>query len=463
MINYSKAKNFSNLYELKYQNGLEKYLPLIDLVHLKALKKIKRIPFKNYKKLNSFFLEEIKNGYNPKNYIPDDIYQNRNFILDKKLKYDYKYIHIGRARRDVINTALSLSTRDKLIQLIKVINDFSSQILKTTKLQRKTIFPDFTYNQKAQPNYLSHYLLSFIFPQLRVLNNLRGSLDKCLLYHGSIGALNGTSINIDRKMIAKNLKFKGLIINTRDAMWPIDIYLEISSGIINYLVVVERLINDLIFFNSYNNSYITLDKNDVRDSVIMPQKKNPFTLNMSKACIRELISFNSLIISSNLSQTGQVESRTHIYSLPKKIELTISLLDSLMQTIKGIKFQKKNMQDDANDICLYSTEITDKITKITKLPNRDIYNIVKKVINKNDKINFDKILTRELKKYNNKIEIHKILLQIRKINSEEILLNRKTLGGGSLKSIDSMIKKCSDEIKNNNQIYLKLKKFLTYR
>ena len=121
------------------------------------------------------------------------------------------------------------------------------------------------------------------------------------------------------------------------------------------------------------------------------------------------------------------------------------------------------MQDDANDICLYSTEITDKITKITKLPNRDIYNIVKKVINKNDKINFDKILTRELKKYNNKIEIHKILLQIRKINSEEILLNRKTLGGGSLKSIDSMIKKCSDEIKNNNQIYLKLKKFLTYR
>lgn len=463
MVNKNNIKSFLGLYELNYQHGLEKYLPLIDLAHLKALKKNKSIPLKNFKRLNSFFLKEIKNGYKPKNYIADDIYQNRNFILNKILKDNYKYIHVGRARRDVINTALSLSTRDNLIQLIKVINDLSYQILKTSKLQRKTIFPDFTYNQKAQPNYLSHYLLSFIFPQIRTLNNLIRSLDKCLMYHGSIGALNGTSLNIDRKMVARNLKYNDLIINTRDAMWPIDIYLEISSGMTNYLVILERLINDLIFFNSYNNSYIKLDEKTVRNSVIMPQKRNPFTLNMSKACIKELINFNSLIISSNLSQSGQVESRTHVYNLPNKIKLAISLIKSFKQIFMGIKFQKNNMLADANDISLYSTEITDKITKITKLPNRDVYNIVKKVINNNEKYKLEKALSKELRTYNNRININKVLFEIRKINSQEILLNRKTIGGGSLKSIDTMIKKCSDEIKKNKKIHLKFKKFLIYR
>ena len=138
--------------------------------------------------------------------------------------------------------------------------------------------PGFTHLKNAQPISLAHYFLSnvemFKRDRFRFSSNMK-SLNQNPL---GAGAFSGTSFNIDRWYTTKKLKFEEPTNNSLDTVSDRDFVLDFlySSSICS--MHISRIAEELIIWNSDQFKFISLKDNIVTGSSIMPQKKNPDTL-----------------------------------------------------------------------------------------------------------------------------------------------------------------------------------------
>ena len=68
--------------------------------------------------------------------------------------------------------------------------------------------PGFTHLKNAQPVSFAHYLLAYVEMFNRDKKRFKNNLDQLLENPLGVGALTGTSFNIDRNYTTKKLKFK---------------------------------------------------------------------------------------------------------------------------------------------------------------------------------------------------------------------------------------------------------------
>ena len=132
--------------------------------------------------------------------------------------------------------------------------------------------PGFTHLKNAQAISLGHYLMAyiemFIRDKKRFTNNLESLNENPL----GVGALTGTSFNIDRFYTTKKLGFKSPTNNSVDTVSDRDFVLDFlySSSVCS--MHISRIAEDLIIWNSDGYNLINLSDKIVTGSSIMPQK-----------------------------------------------------------------------------------------------------------------------------------------------------------------------------------------------
>ena len=133
-----------------------------------------------------------------------------------------------------------------------------------------------THHQPAQPTTLAHYLVAAAAvvgrDHDRVLGALR-RLDRCPL---GAAALAGSSHPLDRAFTAAALGFSEPVANTYDAVAAGDWQLDLAALGQTLGVGLSRLVHDLVAAAS--DGWLRLDDDLVQGSSIMPQKRNPVTL-----------------------------------------------------------------------------------------------------------------------------------------------------------------------------------------
>jgi argininosuccinate lyase len=97
-----------------------------------------------------------------------------------------------------------------------------------------------------------------------------------------IGALAGTSFNIDRMLTTRLMGFQNVHAHSLDATSSRDFMLEILSSCATLQVTLSRLAEELIFWSSYEFRTVTLDDGYAMGSSMMPQKKNPGSLELMR-------------------------------------------------------------------------------------------------------------------------------------------------------------------------------------
>jgi len=93
-------------------------------------------------------------------------------------------------------------------------------------------------------------------------------------------ALAGTSFNIDRNAVAKALGFEGVTANSLDAVSDRDFAVEFVGACSLVMVHLSRLAEDLIIYCSNEFGFVTLSDSVSSGSSLMPQKKNPDSLEL---------------------------------------------------------------------------------------------------------------------------------------------------------------------------------------
>jgi argininosuccinate lyase len=129
--------------------------------------------------------------------------------------------------------------------------------------------------QRAQPVYLAHHLLAYV----EMLERDQGRLVDCyrranVCPLGS-GALAGSTLPLDRALVARLLGFDGLTQNSMDAVSDRDFVVEFCAAAALLAVHLSRLAEDLILWATAEFHFITLADAFTTGSSLMPQKKNP--------------------------------------------------------------------------------------------------------------------------------------------------------------------------------------------
>jgi argininosuccinate lyase len=189
-------------------------------------------------------------------------------------------LHTGRSRNDQVATDLRLFLRGEIDSIQALILDTQRALIKLAQANRDVVMPGYTHLQRAQAVLFAHYLLAYheMLKRDRArLAEVRARVNQLPL--GS-GALAGTGFPLDRQMVAQRLGFQGLCENSLDAVSDRDFVIEFIAAAALTMMHLSRLAEDLIIYSTVEFGFIELSDAVSTGSSLMPQKKNPDSLEL---------------------------------------------------------------------------------------------------------------------------------------------------------------------------------------
>ncbi len=191
-------------------------------------------------------------------------------------------LHTGRSRNDQVATDLRWFTRQQLDLLDAAIVAVQRALVARAAAAGDQLLPGYTHLQRAQPVPLGHWLLQHFWPLQRDRERLRDARRRVNVLPLGAGALAGNALGIDRARLAQALGFAALTPNSMDAVADRDFVAEVLFAGALVGAHLSRLAEDLILYSSAEFGFVRLADAYSTGSSLMPQKKNPNSLELAR-------------------------------------------------------------------------------------------------------------------------------------------------------------------------------------
>ncbi|MGD9563189.1 MAG: argininosuccinate lyase [Pyrinomonadaceae bacterium] len=191
-----------------------------------------------------------------------------------------KKLHTGRSRNDQVATAFRLWLRDEIEELCANVRSAQAALLAAAERHAKAVLPGYTHLQRAQPVMWAHWCLAYFEMLERDVERLADVAKRVNVLPLGSAALAGTSFNIDREAVARELGFDAVSRNSLDAVSDRDFAVEFVGACSLIMVHLSRLAEDLINYATTEFGFIQLSDAVSTGSSLMPQKKNPDALEL---------------------------------------------------------------------------------------------------------------------------------------------------------------------------------------
>ncbi len=274
-------------------------------------------------------------------------------------------MHTARSRNDQVVLDIRMKIRDDINKICLCLVDTIEALVSLAKNHQKTIMPLYTHLQQAQAGLFSHYLLAYadvLFRDLDRLYDTYGRVNKSALGAGPVG---GTSIPINRQSTSKMLGFQGIVENSLDATSSRDFVAEYVSSIAILMTNLSKISEDFIIWSTSEFSFIELSDEFTSPSSVMPQKKNPDILELTRGKTAEIIGDLTGILAtikglaSGYGRDLQ-QIKSCILSTSKTATGALIILKSMLLTLKVNEKQMKKIAESSNLIAL---DIAEKLVQ----------------------------------------------------------------------------------------------------
>ena len=283
-------------------------------------------------------LDEIKNGKFTPSKDLEDVHMNIEARLTEIEPLGAK-LHTARSRNDQVATTTRLYLRERLNILSEELNELLKVLISNSERHLKIIIPGYTHMQQAQPVSMGHYWLAWFenfYRDRTRLNSALESLNECPL---GAGALAGSTLPINREMTSEILKFKNPTRNSLDTVANRDYMADFHYFASMLMIHISRLCNDLITWNSQEFAFVILPDEFCTGSSMMPQKKNPDVLELSRGKTGQVIgNFMDLLINlKGLPMTYNrdlQEDKRGLWNSLDTIENVIKIMSELLSKVE---------------------------------------------------------------------------------------------------------------------------------
>ncbi len=382
-------------------------------------------------------LADAKKGKKLWNAEDEDIHMAVERVLTEKIGNLGKKIHTGRSRNDQVATDFKLYMRHKTIDILDLLSKLQKTVYELAKKHAGRLMPGYTHLQQAQPIQFSHYLMSIFFALERDkkrLSNFLSLHNECPL--GS-GAMAGSAFSYNRKTVATDLGFADVSANSIDAVSHRDMALEFLSDLSIIGSTLSRYAEDMVIWSSSEFGFLTLHDKFSSGSSMMPQKKNPDSMELIRGKSGRLIgnftAMFTLAKGAPLTYSRDLqEDKLPVFDSAKTISVCLQVFREALETAKwNFENMEKRMLP-----ALLATDLADLLVE-KGIPFRDAHRIVGNLVGIAAKqgVNFTELPDEHWKDIPKAKELRK------KLTFAYSVSRRNIEGGTGEKSLEQQLKK----------------------
>ena len=274
-------------------------------------------------------------------------------------------MHTARSRNDQVVLDIRMKIRDDINIICNCLLDTIESLISVAKNHQKTIMPLYTHLQQAQAGLFSHYLLAHADVLYRDFQRLYGTFERINQSPLGAGPVGGTSIPIDRHSTAKMLGFDGVVENSIDATSTRDFVVEYVAMVSILMTNLSRISEDFVIWSTSEFSFIELADEFTSPSSVMPQKKNPDILELTRGKTAEIIgnlTASLTTVKGLASGYGRdlQQIKSSIWSTSQISINALLILKSMLLTLKVNTKQMKKITESSNLIAL---DIAEKLVQ----------------------------------------------------------------------------------------------------
>ena len=296
-------------------------------------------------------LEQLRSAFEAGDFILDDRYEDGHSAIEMFLTEAVgdtgAKVHTGRSRNDQVAVATRLYLRHKLQKLARLCAQIASACLLRAEQQSDVPMPGYTHLQRAVPSSVGLWMGGFAEAFTDNLAFAKSVLE--LIDCSPLGTAAGYGVNLplDRDGVASDLGFGRLQVNP--------MYTQNSRGKFEIMVLqaashamqdLRRLAWDLSLFTTSEFDFVTLPKQYVTGSSIMPNKANPDVVELLRGRAAT-VDGAIMEIQSVLSLPSGYQRDLQLTKAPliRGIKSAVQALAIVPALVQGLRLKEDNMRD----------------------------------------------------------------------------------------------------------------------
>ena len=311
----------------------------------------------------------------------EDVHMNIEAALTERIGQAGAKLPTARSRNDQIALDLRLYVRAETNQIVARLRSLQRALLDLAEQHVDVIMPGYTHLQRAQPILFSHYLLAQIEAFARDSNRLCDCEKRVDLLPLGSGALAGSTIVLDRQLIARELGFSGVSQNSLDAVSDRDFICEFLFCLATIGLHLSRLSEDLILWSTTEFGFIEFGDAFATGSSLMPQKKNPDIAELTRGKTGRLYGNLMSILTTlkGLPSSYNRDLQEDKHALFDSVDTVRAALEIFAAMLPQLKISRERMEAAANDPALLATDLAEYLVK-KGLPFREAHEVVGKLV-----------------------------------------------------------------------------------
>ncbi len=290
-------------------------------------------------------------------------------------------LHTARSRNDQVATDMAMFVRAHAFRALDGAGRLARALLVQAREHIDWEMPGYTHLQRAQPVYLGHHLLAYVWMLVRDRGRFAAVLDATSRLPLGAGALAGVNFDTDRGSMAAELGFAAVAENSVDAVSNRDFVLDYLAAAATCATHLSRLGAELVLWSSEEFGFCQVSDAWASGSSLMPQKKNPDVAELLRAkaprVAGHLAALHGVMHGLPLTYNKDLqEDKEHLFDAVDTLELC---LDAAEGMVSSVTFNRERMALAASDEFLAATDIADMLVR-RGVPFRQAHGIVAGVV-----------------------------------------------------------------------------------
>ena len=272
-------------------------------------------------------------------------------------------LHTGRSRNDQVALDLRMYCRAAAAEISHALAALADALAARAAEHAATPMPGYTHLQRAQPVTLGHHLLAHAEPVLRDGQRVRHAYEAASEMPLGAGALAGSTLPLNRELVAKELGFAVITANSMDAVSDRDFALDLVYACLTIAIHLSRLGEDVVLWASSEFGFVKLPDEVATGSSLMPQKKNPDIAELlrgrSGRALGSLTGLATVLKGLPLAYDRDLQEDKN--ALFAAVDNAIDSLHAARLLVERLEFDPKRMAHAVADRGLYATDAAEEL------------------------------------------------------------------------------------------------------
>jgi argininosuccinate lyase len=294
-------------------------------------------------------------------------------------------LHLARSRNDMGISIYRMVLREKLLVTISSALYLKEHLLLFAEDHTETLMIGYTHTQQAQPTTLTHYIMAVVDTLNRDIRRMMTAYANCNRSSMGAAALTTSGYAINREKMRELLAFDELIENSYDAISGADYLAEIATTIQLSAIHLGRVVQDLLLWCTQEFAVLKVAAPYVQISSIMPQKRNPVSLEHMRALLSSCVgNTNTVLTMMHNTPFGDIvdtEDDMQPYAW-KSLDIMEKIYRLLAAVIGTVEVNKEVLRERTQKSYATITELADTLVRTDALSFRKAHHIVSGVVTK---------------------------------------------------------------------------------